>query len=163
MNSSAKCFRGPLLENASLLCPLHGPMAPETASPSHLGVPLALTCLPLRLSEILKSDLSKGKQCEKSNLPVRKISIYRALQQILPPFQNMFLALPLCNQRPMKVLFPTTEEQVLLKHEFIPHFFWPYYRSKSGSQQGARIRRRTLEIKQLLEPPHEAFQKEQHN
>lgn len=83
VHSSAKCFRSPLLENASLLCPQQGPKAPETASPSHLGVPLALTCLPLRLSEMLKSYLSEGKQCEKSNLPTRKISIYKALQ-LLP-------------------------------------------------------------------------------
>lgn len=120
LNSSAKCFRSPLLENASLLCPQHGPMSPETASPSHLGVPLALTCLPLRLSEILKSYLSKGKQCEKSNLPMETISIYKALQLLLTPFPNTFLALPLCHQRPKEVIFPKTEEKVLVKDEFRP-------------------------------------------
>lgn len=106
---------------------------------------------------------------------------------LLPPFQNMFLALLLYNQRPIKVLFPKTKKQFLLEDEIRPHFqgCFPsfYYQGfqKHGIEflliehftqgQNAISRmvvmgigiRRNLEIRQLLQLPCQAFQGEQCN
>lgn len=144
-----------------------------------------------------QSYLSKGKHCVRSSPPSGKISIYLIMQSslaspslsLLPPFQNTFLALPLYNQRPIRVLFPKTKEQFLLKDEFSPHFeggfsafcyqgfqkhgieFFLLEYVLQGSSAlwgviisiGVRIVRRTLEIKQLLQPPRQPFQEEHHN
>lgn len=107
---------GPLVTRDSFTLPLGSATGPFFPPTEVLRETRSLTCL-------------KGNTV-RSSPPSGKISIYLIMQSslaapslsLLPPFQNTFLALPLYNQRPIKVLFPKTKEQFLLKDDFSPHF-----------------------------------------